>query len=134
MSEKLEGRARELLEQPNLCFVGTTRKDGTVQVVPTWVDVEEGRPALNTSEGRAWPANARRDGKITLTVADTENPYEFVTITGTLAEDTHDGALEQADRLAKKYMGVDKYPFLQPGEQRITFRIEPERIFHQSGG
>ena len=38
------------------------------------------------------------------------------------------------DRLAKKYMGVDKYPFLQPGEQRITFRIEPERIFHQSGG
>ena len=133
MSATLEGRARELLEAPNFCLVATLLEDGTPHVVPTWVDVADGRVRLNSAEGRVWPKNIRRDPRVTLTVLNQENPYEFVSIRGRLAEDTHDGADEHIDSLAKKYMGVDSYPFRQEGEQRITFEIEPQRVIHHGG-
>ena len=130
---ELDQKHRRLLEEPNFAFVGTTRKDGGVHVVPTWVHVDDGHVVLNTSEGRAWPENARRDPRITIAVADRENPYEFVQIRGRVVEDTHEGAKEHIDFLAKKYLDEDEYPFLQPGEQRIIFRIQPEQVFHRAG-
>ena len=128
MSANIEGRDRELLEAPNFCHVGTIRPDGTAQVIPTWVDVDDGQVLLNTAEGRAWPENLRRDPRVTLTVMNLENPYEWVSIRGRMVEDTHEGAEEHIDRMAMKYLGEERYPYLQPGEQRIIFRIQPERV------
>jgi PPOX class probable F420-dependent enzyme len=128
MAETIEGRARELLEAPNFSMTATIRKDGTPHVVPTWVDVQDNQVLLNTAEGRAWPANLRRDNRITITVPDKDNPYEYVEIRGHLAGESHDDADEHADSMAKKYLGQDKYPFKQPGEQRVVFRIEPEWV------
>ncbi len=130
----LEEQHRKLLEEPNFSFVGTIRKDGTPHVVPTWVDIDGDKVVLNSSEGRAWPANLRRDGRVNLTVTNRENPYEYVEIRGRLVEETHEGAKEHADAMAKKYLGVDEYPFLQPGEQRILLKIEPEKVYYQNPG
>jgi PPOX class probable F420-dependent enzyme len=126
----IEGRVKELLEQPNFSHVSTIRDDGTVQGVVVWQHVEDGKIALNSSEGRAWPANIRRNPNVTITVHNAENPYEYVEIRGRVVEDTHEGAKEHIDSLAKKYMDKDEYPFLQPGEQRIKFLVEPERVRH----
>jgi PPOX class probable F420-dependent enzyme len=126
MSVKIEGRAEELLKGKNFCHVATLRADGSVHGVPVWVDVQDGRPVLNTAEGRAWPRNLERDPRITLTVPNSENPYEYVELRGRVAERTHEGADEHIDQLAKKYMGVDTYPLRQPGEQRLIIRVEPE--------
>jgi PPOX class probable F420-dependent enzyme len=126
MSTTIDGRAVELLKGKNFCHVATLRADGTVHGVPVWVDVQNGRPVLNTAEGRAWPRNLERDPRVTLTVQNMENPYEYVEIRGTVAERTHEGADEHIDALAKKYMGVDEYPLRQPGEQRVIIRVEPE--------
>jgi PPOX class probable F420-dependent enzyme len=90
--------------------------------------VQDGKPVLNTAEGRAWPRNLERDPRVTLTVQNAENPYEYVTIRGRVTERTTDGADEHIDALAKKYMGVDSYPLRKPGEQRVILRIEPEYI------
>jgi PPOX class probable F420-dependent enzyme len=133
MAEKLEGRARELLEQPNFVAVATVRDDGTPDVKVTWADVDDGHVVLNSAEGRRWPENLRRDPRVTLTVVNHENPYEYATIRGRVAEDTHDGADENIDKLAKKYLGKDEYPFRQPGEQRVMFRIKPEKVSVQGG-
>jgi PPOX class probable F420-dependent enzyme len=130
----IEGRARELLEQPNFTHLSTFREDGTVHGVVIWQHVEGDRIALNSSEGRAWPANVRRDPRVTLTVHNNENPYEYVEVRGRIVEDTHEGAKEHIDALAKKYMDKDEYPFLQPGEQRIKFVVEPERVRHSNPG
>ena len=81
---------------------------------------------LNTAEGRAWPRNLERDPRVTLTVQNMENPYEYVEIRGTVAERTHDGADEHIDALAKKYMDADGYPLRKPGEQRLIIRVEPQ--------
>jgi PPOX class probable F420-dependent enzyme len=133
MSAKVEGRAAELLEGRNFCHVATLRGDGSVHGVPVWVDVQDGVPVLNTAEGRAWPRNLERDPRLTLTVQNMENPYEYVEIRGRVAERTHDGADEHIDALAKKYMGVEEYPLRQPGEQRLIIRVEPEHV-HAYGG
>jgi PPOX class probable F420-dependent enzyme len=128
MSTTIEGRAEELLRGKNFAHLGTLRADGSVQVSPTWVDVQDGRPVVNTAEGRAWPRNLERDARITLEVQNVENPYEYVEIRGRVAERTHEGADEHIDQLAKKYLGVDEYPMRQPGEQRLVIRVEPEYV------
>jgi PPOX class probable F420-dependent enzyme len=128
MADKLEGRVQELLEAPNFVAVATLDEDGTPDVKVVWGDVEDGKVVINSAEGRKWPANLRRDPRVTVTVVNHENPYEYATIRGRLAEDTHEGADANIDKLAKKYLGKDEYPFRQPGEQRVMFRIEPERV------
>lgn len=35
------------------------------------------------------------------------------------------------DVLAKKYLGKEKYPFRQPGEVRVVYKIQPERVSGQ---
>lgn len=126
MSDNIDESARTLLEAPNFCHVATIRRDGTPHVVPVWVDVDGDQVLLNTAEGRAWPANLRRDPRVTLTVQNLQNPYQFLSIRGRVAEDTHDGAEAHIHKLSHKYNGQD-YP-LQEGEQRIIFRIAPEKV------
>lgn len=129
---QIEGRSRELLEAPNFCFVATVRADGTPHVAPVWVDVEGDEVVLNSAKGRAWPTNLERDPRVTLTVADKDNPYEYVSIRGRLAEETTEGADAHIDAMAKKYLGQDTYPFRQPGEERIILRITPEKVRHNA--
>jgi PPOX class probable F420-dependent enzyme len=126
MADRIEGRAEELLKAKNFCHVSTLRSDGSVHTAPVWVDVQDGLPVLNTAEGRAWPKNLERDPRVTLTIQNLENPYEYLEIRGRVAERTHEGADEHIDAMAKKYMGVDEYPLRQPGEQRVIIRVEPE--------
>jgi PPOX class probable F420-dependent enzyme len=132
MADSIDGRVAELLEGKNFVQVATIRKDGTPHLTPVWADHEDGMVVLNTSEGRAWPTQLRRDPRVTLNVVNHENPYEFAEIRGRLVEDTHEGADEHIDKLAKKYMGVDEYPGRFPGEQRIIFRIKPEHVRHNA--
>ncbi len=133
MSVKIEGRAEELLRAKNFCNVASLRADGTVHGVPVWVDVQDGYPVVNSAEGRSWVRNLERDPRVTLTVQNMENPYEYLEVRGRVGERTHEGADEHIDSLAKKYMDADSYPFRQPGEQRVIIRVDPEHV-RVSGG
>jgi PPOX class probable F420-dependent enzyme len=128
MSSKLEGRSEELPRARNFCNVATLRQDGSIHGVPVWVDVKDGRPVVNTAEGRVWPNNLARDPRVTMTVQNQENPYEYVEIRGRVAESTHEGADEHIDALAKKYLGQDTYPYRQPGEVRLMITVEPQHV------
>lgn len=132
MRTTLDDRDRELLAAPNFVTVSTLRPDGSIQAAPIWVDVDGDTVVLNTAEGRAWPENLRREGHATLTVQNLENPYEYVTISGHVSADTTDGADEHIDQMAKKYLGQDTYPYRQPGEQRVIFRITPDRVYRNA--
>ena len=129
MSKAIEGRAEELLKGKNFCNVATLRTDGSVQVAPVWVDIQDGLAVVNSAEGRAWPRNLERDPRVTLSIQNAENPYEYVEIRGRVAERTHEGADEHINSLAKKYLGVDEYPYRQPGEQRVIIRVEPDHVY-----
>jgi PPOX class probable F420-dependent enzyme len=125
----IAGPAEELLKGKNFCHVATLRSDGTIQGVPVWVDMQDGLPTVNTAEGRAWPRNLERDPRVTLTIQNMENPYQYVEIRGRVAERTHEGADEHIDALAKKYLDADSYPYRQPGEQRVIIRFAPEHVY-----
>jgi PPOX class probable F420-dependent enzyme len=126
MSVKIEGRAEELLKAKNFCNVATLRADGSVHSAPVWVDVQDGMPVLNTAAGRAWPKNLERDPRVTLTIQNMENPYEYLEVRGRASAPISEGADEHINSMAKKYMDQDEYPFRQPGEQRIIVRVEPD--------
>jgi PPOX class probable F420-dependent enzyme len=129
MAEQLQGRAKELVQDKNFAHLAVPRKDGSIQSVVIWADTDDdGRIVVNSAEGRGWPANLRRAGQATISVHNAENPYEFVSIVATIDEDTHDGADGVIDALAKKYMGVDTYPGHTDAEQRVTFKLAPERV------
>jgi hypothetical protein len=48
-------------------------------------------------------------------------------VEGKVAEITKSGADAHIDKMAKKYLGMDKYPNRRPGEVRVMFKIEPQR-------
>jgi PPOX class probable F420-dependent enzyme len=127
----LQPRDRELLTEPNFCHVAVPTQDGTIQTVVVWCDVEDDQVVLNSAEGREWPENLRRAGQATMTVMNLRDPQEYVTIVGRLVEDTNEGANDVINALAHKYDGRD-YPF-QPDQQRVTFRLAPERVVHRGG-
>ena len=86
---------------------------------------------MNTAEGRLKQKNISRDDRIAISVADQNNPYHMVTIRGRVVEQTKEGADEHIDKLAKKYLGVDKYPLHSSNEKRIILKIKPERVHYQ---
>lgn len=128
MGQPIEGEHRRLFEEPNFGYVATLREDGRPAVRPTWVDIEGDLLVLNGNEERIWVHDLRRDPRVTITIADQNNPYLWVEVKGRMVEHTHDGALQSIHKLAKKYMGEEEYPFLEPGEQRVICRIEAEKI------
>ncbi len=128
MSAKIEGHAEELLRGKNFCTVSTLRPDGSVHAAPVWVDVQDGQPVLNTAEGRAWPRNLERDPRVTLTVQNMENPYEYVTDPRARRRAHPRGRRRAHRRDGEKYLGQDTYPYRQPGEQRVIIRVEPEYV------
>jgi PPOX class probable F420-dependent enzyme len=118
---------RKFLEQPYVGVVTTLRPDGSPHNTVVWVDVEDGRPSFNTAFGRAKPRHLENDSRVGLVVIDPQDSHKWIAIDGR-AELTTDGADPQIDKLAKKYLGVDEYPWRQPDQPRVTVRILPERI------
>ncbi len=128
MSVDPQALAAELLAGLNFGHLGTVNRDGSVQVSPVWVHVEDGRPVFNTAEGRVKWRNIERDPRVTLEVIDSSG-YRSVEIRGR-AVMTREGAREHADELAMKYTGEPFDNFVE-GVERVKVTIEPERyLFH----
>lgn len=119
-----------LLEQRNHAVVSTLNPDGSVHSTVVWVDLLDGQVAVNSAVGRTWPTNLENNPTITVLVYDEGNPYEYVEIRGTAASRL-EGADGHIDRLAKKYLDADSYPFRQPEEKRISFLVTPAHVRHQ---
>ncbi|TMM23229.1 MAG: PPOX class F420-dependent oxidoreductase [Actinobacteria bacterium] len=123
----LDEKARRFLEEPFVGEVTTLRPDGSPHTTVVWVDVDTDEVIFNTAVGRAKERYLRKDPRVSLIVVDPENSYRWVSVSGTAALTT-DGADDEIDRLAKKYLGKDEYPWRKPEEQRISVRIRPERV------
>ena len=126
-SKTLTQSQRDFLEQPFAAAATTLRADGSPQTTVVWVDVDENGPSFNTAAGRAKPRHLEHDPRLSLIVLDPQDHYRWLAISGR-AEVTTEGADAQIDKLAKKYLDADSYPWRKPEEQRLTVRIRPEHI------
>jgi len=70
----------------------------------------------------------RRDSRVTMTIIDPENPYRYVEVRGRVTDITQEGASAHIDKMAKKYLDKDKYPFAQPGEVRVLYTVRAEKV------
>jgi PPOX class probable F420-dependent enzyme len=133
MPASIDERSRELLDAKNFAHLATIAPDGSPHQAVVWVEADGDDILVNSAEGRVWPANLRRDPRVTVVVANLENPYEYVTIKGQAVEVTPESADEHIDALAKKYLDADSYPFRQEGEVRLKIRIRPDKVAVRGG-
>lgn len=130
MSSAIPESYRDLFEKPAFGSLATLMPDGSPQVTPIWVDREGEMVVFNSAKGRVKDRNVRRDPRVAITIQDPDNPYRYLEVRGRVVEITEQGADAHIDKLAKKYLGKDTYPFRQPGEVRVIYKV---RVEHASG-
>lgn len=128
MSQSIPDKYLDLFSKRAFASLATLMPDGSSQVTPVWVDLEGAVVIVNTARGRQKDKNMRRDPRVAMAIIDPENPYRYLEIRGRVAEITEEGADAHIDKMAKKYLGADKYPYRQPSETRVIFKIQPERV------
>lgn len=119
---------REILRKKALAHLATVMPDGSPQVSPVWFDFDGRHFRVNSARGRVKDRNIERDPRVALSIVDPDDPYRCLMIRGRVIEITEAGADAHIDALAKKYLGVDRYPLRQPGERRVMYVIEPRRV------
>jgi PPOX class probable F420-dependent enzyme len=125
---ELSEKAKRLLKGKNFAFVATLNKDGSPQLTPTWVDTDGETVLVNTALGRQKIKNVTRDPRVTVGVFDIANPYDYVSISGTVVKRvTGKAADDHIDKLAMKYMGAPKYARRDPDEKRVILTIQPSK-------
>jgi PPOX class probable F420-dependent enzyme len=127
MPAAIPEKYHDLFHKKAFASLATIMPDGNPQVTPVWADFDGKHIIVNSAKGRVKDRNMRRDPRVSLALIDPDNPYRYLQLQGRVVEITENGADQHIDKMAKKYMGVDKYPGRSPGEVRVIYKIEPER-------
>jgi PPOX class probable F420-dependent enzyme len=128
MAETIPNKWHDLFEKKVFANLATLMPNGAPQVTPVWVDYDGENVLVNTAEGRQKDKNLQREPRVSLSLLDPENPYRYLEVRGSVVDRTHAGADEHINKMAKKYLGQDVYPFRQPGEKRVLYKIKPEHL------
>ena len=127
MPDVIPAEFKSLFDKKVFAHLATLMPDGRPQVTPVWCEYDGRHVLVNSAAGRQKDKNMVRDARVALSVSDPENPYRYLEVRGRVVERTEKGAVEHINRLSQKYIGKP-YPWLQPGEQRVMYRIEPEHV------
>jgi PPOX class probable F420-dependent enzyme len=126
MSAVIPEKYRDLFQKRAFASLGTVMPNGSPQVTPVWVDFDGTHVMFNSAKGRQKDRNVRRDPRVSLAIIDPENPYRYLEIRGSVVEITEEGADAHINKMSKKYLDLDKYPYARPGEVRVIYKIKPE--------
>jgi PPOX class probable F420-dependent enzyme len=118
----------DLLEKKAFANLSTLNADGSPHVTPVWVDYDGTNLLVNTARGRVKARNLEREPRVALSIADPENPYRYMGIQGRVTGMTETGADAHIDKMAKKYLGKDSYPYRTPDEKRVIVTITPDKV------
>jgi PPOX class probable F420-dependent enzyme len=126
MASVIPDKYRDLFDKKVFAGLATLMPSGAPQVTPVWIDYDGENVIFNTAVGRQKDKNLQADGRVSLALTDPDNPYRYLEVRGKVVERTTDGADDHINKMAKKYLGQDVYPFRQPGEVRVIYKIKPE--------
>jgi len=122
-----------LLDGRNFASLATVLPSGFPQVTPIWIDYNENHDLLvNTALGRSKEKYTTINDKVGLSIFSMANPYETASIIGNVIDKTTEGASHHFNKLAKKYLNLDKYPISKPEEKRVILKIRPKKIVYVS--
>jgi len=118
----------DLFQKRAFGHLATLMPDGSPQVTPVWLEYDGVYVLVNSAQGRQKSRNVERDGRVAVELLDPDNPYRYLQVRGRVVEVTDEGAEAGIDRLAKKYLGLDEFPYRQSGQVRIWLKIKPEHV------
>jgi PPOX class probable F420-dependent enzyme len=118
----------DLFQKKAFAHLATLMPDGSPQVTPIWIDYDGEFILFNSALGRQKDRNIRRDNRVAISIQDPDNPYRYLQIRGKVIEITETGADAHIDKLAFKYLGVEKYPHRNPDEVRLIYKVKIEHI------
>ena len=128
MTVSLTDDARAIFQGKNFAHVTSLMPDGSPQASPVWCEAVGNDVVINCDASTIKARNFRRDPRVAVSIVDQEKPYEAVFIRGRVTDIRPDPQGKHIDKLAKKYLGLDEYPFHQPGEERLTVVITPDTL------
>jgi PPOX class probable F420-dependent enzyme len=108
--------------------LATLMPDGSPQVTPVWIDYDGTHILINSAKGRLKDRNMQERSTVAMSVSDPDNPYRYMGVRGRVVEITEAGADEHINKMAKKYLGKDVYPYRSAGEVRRIYKVAPERV------
>ena len=116
-----------LLEKKKaFAHLATIMPDGSPQNTPVWFDYADGKIRVNAARGRVKVRNMQLGAKVALSIMDPDNPERYVQLRGTVTRVREDEvAAAHIDRLAFKYLGLDKNPYAKAEDVRVMFEITP---------
>ncbi len=120
----------DLFEKPTFAHLSTLMPDGSPQVTPVWVDYDGRHILVNSAAGRQKDLNMEKRRQVAIEIPDPENPNRYLAVRGSVVEISEAGADAHLDRLARRYLGRDRYPdsYRFAGEVRRIYKIEPQRV------
>lgn len=117
---------RDLLGSKALAHVATIGPKGEPQCNPVWFDWDGEYLKFSQTTKRQKYRNVRRDPRVAISIVDPENPYRYLEIRGVVEKIEDDPDYGFINAMAKKYLGVDEYPYHQPGDERVIVYVRPE--------
>ncbi len=120
----------DLFQKPTFAHVVTILPDGRPHTTPVWIDydADDNWILVNTERHRRKARNVAQNPVVSVSMTDPDDPYRYLSVTGTVEETTTEGAREHADELAQRYID-DDYPS-EIQTERLLLRIRPEELFH----
>jgi PPOX class probable F420-dependent enzyme len=125
MAFTLNDETRRLLDGAHFAVLATLNPDGGPQTSAMWVGRDGDQVLFSTVAGRRKHRNLERDPRLSVTILDAEDPYNYVELRGraTIAEDVG-RAFDTG--LSWKYDGRDPDPD-PPGAVRLIIRMTVEK-------
>ena len=123
----IEEGIKRLAKGPNFGTITTLFKDGSPATHVMWVDADDEYMLINTEIHRIKYHNARRDPRVTVTIRNEDDPYDYVEVRGVVEETiTGPEARAHIDKLSEKYTG-GPYGDDAIQTERVILKIRPTR-------
>lgn len=120
----LQPEIKSLLSRPNFAHLATVMADGSPNVTPVWVGLEDDRILIGSGEGSLKVRNLRRDPRLAISVVDFHDPYEEAQIRGRVVEFRDDSKFETKDVISNKYIGANFPMRDMPGSVTLVIEVE----------
>jgi PPOX class probable F420-dependent enzyme len=124
---EIPDRARELLQQPVIVNLATTRPDGAPQVNPMWFVWDGEFLWFTHTNYRQKYKNIAHEPRVSISIVDPENVYSYVEIRGIVDHIDPDPEAKLYQRLSELYLGELVTP--PDAEQRVAVAVRPTRVY-----
>ena len=114
----------DLIESTALVHVATIGPHGEPQNNPAWFGWDGEQLTLPVGPRQNYQ-NLNRDPRVALSTVDPENPYRYLEVRGEVDHVEEDPKLNFINSVAKKYLEINRYPYHQPGDERVVIFVRP---------